>query len=160
MFCKSNSLGVFSGQSPTLKFGNLGPFLKSIGSHLIVNVFKPLTLKKEIDPALQRDLKLRHYSGEMLNSSSATAVNVSPCQMDWVHPVVARQSVNSASNASAVHTESVLQTYKYTHSAQPSDMVKYTSTCAVHIVHPVEDRPSVNGAITPAVKHTQLHTQW
>ena len=111
MFCKCNSLGVFSGQSPTLKLGNLGPFLKSIGSHLIVNVFKPLTLKREIDPALQRDLKLRHYSGEMLNSSSATAVNVSPCQMDWVHPVVARQSVNSASNASA---------YRHTSTCTPS----------------------------------------
>ena len=158
MFCKSNSLGVFSGQSPTLKLGNLGPFLKSNGSHLIVNVLKPLTLKREIDPALQRDLKLRHYSGEMLNSSSATAVTVSPCQMDWVHPVVARQSVNSASNASAVHTD--IQVHAHPVLAQPRVMVKYTSTCAVHIVHPVEDRPSVNGAITPAVKHIQLHTQW
>ena len=138
---------------PTLKLGNLGPFLKSIGSHLIVNVFKPLTLKREIDPTLQRNLKLRHYSGEMLNSSSATAVTVSPCQMDWVHPVVARQSVNSASNASA---------YRHTSTCTPSASSAKSngeSTCALHIAHPVEDRPSVSSAITPAVKHTQ-HTQW
>ena len=74
---------------------------KSEGSHLNINLcIRKQIVVNEIDTTLrQGNLKLRHYSGEMYSVSGNRAVNVRPCQMDWVHPVVARARVNSVFNS-------------------------------------------------------------
>ena len=79
------------GQRPRLKFCEPCPF---INQKVLPSEYQSLCKGSQRNRSkfFRRNLKLRHYSGEMYSVSGNRAVNVRPCQMDWVHPVVALPS--------------------------------------------------------------------